>query len=72
MFVGGVIIDDGVDRFVGRDFGLDGVEEADELLMAVALHVAPDHGSVEHVQRGEQSRRAVALVVMRHGAGAAL
>jgi dihydroxyacetone kinase len=51
---------------------LDGVEEADELLMAVALHVAADDGAVEHVERGEQRGRAVALVVMGHGAGAAL
>ena len=26
----------------GRDIGLDGVEEADELLVAVALHAAPE------------------------------
>ena len=51
---------------------LDGVEEADELLMAVALHVAADDGAVEHVERGEQRRGAVALVVVGHGAGAAL
>ena len=51
---------------------LDGVEEADELLMAVALHVAADDRAVEHVERGEQRRRAVPLVVVGHGAGAAL
>ena len=28
--------------------------------------------AVEHIQRGEQRRRAVALIVMRHGPGAAL
>ena len=48
---------------------LDGVEEADELLMAMALHVAADDGAVEHVERGEQRGGAVALVVVRHGAG---
>ena len=48
-----------------------GVEEADELLMPVALHVAADHGAVEDVEGGEQGRRAVALVVVGHGAGAA-
>ena len=55
-----------------RHLRLDGVEEADELLMPVALHVAADDGAVEHVEGGEQRRRAVALVVVRHGAGAAL
>lgn len=31
----------------------DGVEEADELLMLMALHVAADDGAVEDVQRGD-------------------
>ena len=51
---------------------LDGVEEADELLMPVALHVAADDGAVEHVERGEQRGGAVALVVVGHRPGAAL
>ncbi len=34
MLVGGVIVDDRVDRLAGRNLALDGVEEADELLMA--------------------------------------
>ena len=45
-----------------------GVEEANELLMPVALHVAADDGAVEDVERGEQRRGAVPFVVMRHGA----
>ena len=40
--------------------------------MAMALHVAADHGSVEHVHRRERCSRAVPLVVMGHGSGAAL
>ena len=72
MLVGGVVVDDDVDDLSGRDLGFDGVEEADELLMPVALHAAADHGAVEHVERGEQRRGAVALVVVGHGAGAAL
>ena len=39
--------------------------------MAMALHVAAHHGSVEHVQRREQGRRPVPLVVVGHGSGAA-
>ena len=38
--------------------------------MAVALHAAADHGAVEHVEGGEQGGRAVALVVVGHGAAA--
>ena len=37
VLVRGVVVEDGVDRLAGRHRGLDGVEEADELLMAVAL-----------------------------------
>ena len=47
MLVGGIIVDDGVDRLSGRHLRLDGVEEADELLVPVALHVAADDGAVE-------------------------
>src|ERR1700741_593665 len=69
MLVGGVVVQDRVDRLAGGDLALDGVEEADELLMPMALHVAADDGSVEHVERGEQRGRAVALVVVRHRSG---
>ena len=39
---GGVVVEDGVDRLTGRDLTLDGVQEADEFLMAVAPHAAAD------------------------------
>ena len=45
------------------------VEEANELLVPVALHALPDHHAVEHVHGGEQRRRAVADVVVRDRAG---
>ena len=64
MLVGGVVVEDRVDHFAGRHRALDGVEEADELLMPMALHAAADHGAFEHIERGEQGRRAVALVIM--------
>jgi len=32
----------------------------------MTLHAAPDHGSVENVEGGEQRRRAIALVVAGH------
>ena len=50
---------------------LDVVEEADELLVPMLLHAAADHRAVEHVECGEQRRRAVALVVVGHRAAAA-
>ena len=65
MFVGGIVVDDGVDRLSLRHLRLDGIEEADELLMAVALHVVSDDGAVEDVEGGEQRGCAVTFVVMR-------
>ena len=67
VLVGGVVVDNGVDDLAGRDGTVDGIEEADELLMPVALHVAADHLAVEHVERGKQSGRPMALVVVSHG-----
>lgn len=50
---------------------LDGGEKADELLMPVLRHAAPlaapDDGSVEDVECGEQGGCAVATVVVGHG-----
>ena len=40
--------------------------------MPVAGHAFADDGAVEHVERREQGRGAVALVVMRHRPAAAL
>jgi hypothetical protein len=37
-----------MDRLVGRDFALDGIEEADEFAVAVALHAAPDDRPLKH------------------------
>src|ERR1700737_1318637 len=71
MLVGCVIVDDGVDRLLDRHLRLDGIEEADELLMPVVLHVAADDGTVEDVESGEQRGGTVALVVVGHRSGAA-
>lgn len=54
MLVRGIIIDDGVDRLSSRHLGLDGVEEADELLMPVFCHAAAGHLAVEHIESGER------------------
>ncbi|MCE3249174.1 MAG: hypothetical protein K0R61_856 [Microvirga sp.] len=63
LLVDGVVVEDDVDDLAGRDLCLNGVEEADDLLMPVALHAAPEHGAIEDVEGGEQGGGAVALVV---------
>jgi hypothetical protein len=42
MLVGRVIVEDGVDGLLGRHLCLDGIEEANELLMSMMLHIAAD------------------------------
>ena len=72
MLVGCVVVEDHVDFLAVRHAAYDLAEKADELLLAVALHVLHDHGPDEGVQCGENRRRAVALEVVGHGAGVAL
>lgn len=72
VLVSGIVVEDDVDQPAGRDVALEGIEEADELLMPVALHVACEHRSGQDIERGEQGGGAVALVIMGHGGAAAL
>ena len=58
--------------FLRWHLGLDGIEEADELLVPVALHIAADDGPIEDVEGREQRGRAMTLVVVGHRPGAAL
>ena len=59
VLVGGIIVEDGVDQLAGRHGGLNPIEKADELLVAVPCHALADHGAVEDIERGEQRGRAV-------------
>jgi hypothetical protein len=61
VLMDGVVVEDHVDHFAGRHRALDGIKEAQELLVPVALHAAADHGALEHVERGEQRGHAMAL-----------
>src|SRR6266511_3668002 len=70
MPVRGIVVDDRVDRLSLGHVRVDLIEEADEFLMPMALHVAADNGAVEDSERGEQRGGAVALVVVRHRSGA--
>lgn len=72
VLMGGPVVENDVDDLADRHLALDGIEEADELLMAVALHATPNHCAFEHVERGKQGGGAVSLVVVCHGAGPAL
>jgi hypothetical protein len=54
----------------GRDFVLDGIEEADEFAVSVALHPAADLHSIEHAERCDHSVGAMTFIVARHGLAA--
>lgn len=68
MLVGAVIVEDDMDDLAGRDVALDHVQETQELLVPMALHVAADHGAVEHIEGGKQRRGTMALVIVGHRA----
>lgn len=55
LLLGRIIVQDDVDGLIGGHFGFDGVQEADELLMPVPLHVAADHGAIQDIESSEQS-----------------
>ena len=67
VFVGGVIVGDGMDDLSGGDSSFDSVQKLDKLLMSMLFHAAPYDGSVQDVERGEQRCRAVAFVIVGHG-----
>ena len=68
----GVIVEDDMDDFPGRDVALDEVQEPDELLIAMAGHVPTRHFAGQHIECGEERRGPVALVVVRQGRPAPL
>jgi hypothetical protein len=54
MLMGGVVVEDDVNHLSSRNLDLDGIQETNELLMTMALHVATDDSAVEDVQRGDR------------------
>ena len=72
MLVGGVVVEDHVHDLSSRHLRLNGVEEADELLVTMALHASANDLAFEHVESNEQRCCAMAFVVVGHGPGAAL
>ena len=49
--------------FVRQHAVLDSVEEADELLMVVVLHVLSNVNIAQHIEGGKERRQAMALLV---------
>ena len=54
MLVGGIVVDDDVDGVFLGALGVDDIQKADKLLMAMALHALAEDLAIEHVERSEQ------------------
>ena len=67
MLMGSIIVENDMDDLADLNLPLHGIEEGNELLMAMAFHAAANHRTIEHVQGGEQCRGSVALVIVGHG-----
>ena len=70
MLEAGVIVEDHVDQPAGRDVAFETVQEAEKLLVPMALHTLAGHRAVEHIEGGKQSGRAVSDVIVSHRPGA--
>ena len=68
MFMGGIVIADQVQLPVGGDGLVDEAKKLEPLLMAMPLLAKAKDLAVGRIQRGKQCGRAVAFVVVRHGA----
>src|SRR3546814_6153471 len=66
LLVGRIIVEDDVDGLVSGHLGFDRVQEPDELLMPVPLHVAADHGTIQDMERGEQGVRKSTRLTSSH------
>src|SRR5262249_23580712 len=71
MLVGRIVIDDDMDHRLFRHLGIDDIEEADELLMAMTLHALADDLALKAIARREQGGVVVSLILVGHGARAA-
>lgn len=69
VLVAAVVVEHHVDRLARWDCRLDGVEETDDLTVAMALHAAAEHRAFQDVEGGKQGRGAVAGVVVRLSGG---
>ena len=67
VFVGGIVVQDGVYDLAWRHGSLDGCEEADELLVTMTGHATADDLAFEHAEGRKHGRSAIALVVVGEG-----
>src|SRR6266446_770940 len=72
MLMGAVIVQYQVQVQTAGDLSIKLAQELQIFLMSMTRHTRTDHGAVQHVESGKESRRAVPLIVVRHGAATTL
>ncbi len=68
----GVVVDDQMEIEARERLLVDLLQEIEEFLETMVRQAFADGLAGRHVEGGEQGCRAMALVIMRHGAGAPL
>src|SRR5450756_1468921 len=71
VLVGLVVVEDQMQVELGRELAIEGAQELEELLVAVAGQALADDAAIESAERREERGGAVALVVMGQRTGAA-
>ena len=72
VLVSSIVVDNDMDGLFLWHPGIDGIEEANELLMAMALHALAKDLPLKDIDSRKQGREAMPLVIVGHGAGAAV
>jgi len=67
MLMRSIIVHDDMQRDIAGERLVEGAQELEEFLMPMSLLAVTDHLTLQGLQRGEERRCAIALVVMRHG-----
>lgn len=70
--VGAEVVKNDINDPADENLRIDGVQEADEVMMAMTLRAVPDHFRFGLVDGGEQRHPAVPFAVVDHGPVAAL
>src|ERR1700676_461259 len=66
-----IVVHDQMQRHLARELLVQRTQEAEKLLMSMALIALSDHLSLQGVQRRESSCSSIAFVVMGHGSATA-
>src|SRR6185437_17126995 len=67
VFVRAVVVGDDVDLLAGRCLSIDEAEKRNPIFVCMPVTALAEDSTIQRVQRGEQCRRSMPLIVVRHG-----